>query len=108
MNKKSIIIISILGIIILIIGIILLAKNNIIKQKSKIEIYDATYACANTQEQFYEDEKYIYFFPCVKSSSVYVKLENGNKMLVTSALEAQKVTIDELINAGLKVYKKEK
>ena len=29
-------------------------------------------------------------------------------MLVTSALEAQKVTIDELINAGLKVYKKEK
>ena len=108
MNKKSIIIISILGIIILIIGIILLTKNNIIKQKSKIEIYDATYACANTQEQFYEDEKYIYFFPCVKSSSVYVKLENGNKMLVTSALEAQKVTIDELINAGLKVYKQEK
>ena len=108
MNKKSIIIISILGIIILIIGIILLTKNNIIKQKSKIEIIDATYACTNLQEQFYEDEKYIYLFPCVKSNSVYVKFENGNKMLVTSALEAQKVTIDELINAGLKVYKQEK
>lgn len=108
MNKKSIIVLSVLGVIILIIGIILLTKNNIIKEKSKIEIIDATYTCANSQEQFYEDEKYTYSFPCVKSSSVYVKFENGNKMLVTSALEAQKVTIEELIDAGLDVYKQEK
>lgn len=108
MNKKSIIVLSVLGIIILIIGIILLTKNNIIKHQSKIEIIDATYACANSQEQFYEDEKYTYSFPCVKSNSVYVKFENGNKILVTSALEAKKVTIDELINAGLEVSKKEK
>ena len=42
------------------------------------------------------------------ANSVYVKFENGNKMLVVDALEANKATIDELIDAGLKVYKKEK
>lgn len=108
MKKKPIIIISVLGVIFLIMGIILLTKNNIMKGKTKLEIIDATYTCAQTTEKFYEDEKYIYLFPCAKSNSVYVKFENGNKMLVTEALESKKVTIDELIDVGLDVYKKEK
>lgn len=107
-KKKSIIVISVLGLIILIIGIILLNKNNIIKNKSKLQIIDATYTCADAIEKFYEDDKYVYSFPCVKSDSVFVKFENGNKMLVVQALEEEKVTIDELLNAGLDVYKKEK
>ena len=108
MKKKSIIILIAAGLIILIIGIILLNKNNIIKEKSKIEIIDATYVCAQELEKFYEDDKYTYSFPCIQSNSVYVKFENGNKMLVIDALEANKVTIDELLDAGLKVYKREK
>lgn len=108
MKKKSIIILFGLGIIILIIGIILLTKNQIIKGKSKIELIDATYSCEKTAEKFYEDDKYIYSFPCIQSESVFVKLENGNKMLVVDALASKKVTIDELLDAGLKVYKKEK
>ena len=108
MKKKSIIILSALAVIIMIIAIILLATNKIIESKNKIEIIDATFKCAQEIEQFYEDEKYIYSFPCVQSSSVYVKFENGNKMLVVDALEENKVTIKELIDAGLKVYKKEK
>ena len=108
MKKKSITILIVLGVIILIIGIILLNKNNIIKEKSKLQIIDATYSCTQAVEKFYEDDKYIYSFPCVKSSSVYVKFKNGNKMLVTTALESNAVTIDELIEAGLKVYKEEK
>lgn len=108
MKKRTIIIISVLGVIFLIIGIILLTKSNIIKMKSKLEIIDATYACAQSVEKFYEDDKYTYSFPCVKSNSVYVKFENGNKMLVTSALESKKVTIEELIDAGLEVYKEKK
>ena len=108
MKKKSIIILAASGLIILIIGIILLNKNNIIKENSKLQIIDATYTCPQTAEKFYEDDKYIYSFPCVKSNSIYVKFENGNKMLIVDALEAKKVTIDELIKAGLKVYKEEK
>ena len=109
MKKKTIIILSVLGLIILIIGIILLATNNIIsKNKSKLTIIDATYTCAQTEEKFYEDNKYTYYFPCVKSNSMYVKFENGNKMLITSALESQKVTINELLDAGLDVIKVKK
>ena len=106
--KKKIITIGciVLGIIAIIIGLTIVKKveNN----KNKIEILDATYACNETLEKFYEDKKYTYYFPCVKSSSIYVKLEDGNKMLLVDALDEKKVTIDELIDAGLEVVKKEK
>ena len=109
MNKRSFIILIVSGVIILILGIILLKNNNIIlKEKSKIQIIDATFSCAQTKEKFYEDDKHIYSFPCVKSSSVYVKFENGNKMLVTDALNSEKVTIEELINIGLEVHIEDK
>lgn len=108
MNKKFIITLSILGIIILIAGIILLNKNEKIEKENQIEIIDATYTCAEVPEKFYENDKYTYYFPCVKSSSVYVKLSNGNKMLVTNALSEEKVTIDELLDAGLEVIKEKK
>ena len=109
MKKKSIIILlSIAIIFILSISIILLFKNKELKEKSKIQIIDATFSCAEALEQFYEDDKYIYSFPCVQSKSVYVKFENGNKMLVIDAISEEKVTIDELIEAGLNVRKNKK
>ena len=109
MKKKSITIIAILGVIILVLAIILFSTNKIIiNNKSKIQIIDATYTCAKTPEKFYEDDNYTYLFPCVKSNSVYVKFENGNKMLVKDALDAQKVTVEELIDAGLEVKKQKK
>ena len=108
MKKKSMIIITILGIIILIIAISLLTTNKIIKSKTQIKIITATINCPPMVEQFYEDDKYTYSFPCVQSTSTYVKFANGNKMLVIDALEEKKVTIEELIDAGLKVYKNEK
>ena len=108
MKKKTIIIISVIGLLILIAGIVLLTNNNILKRKSKLIIIDATYSCAQINQKFYEDDKYTYSFPCAKSSSVYVKFENGNKMLVIDALASKTVTIDELIDAGLEVYKEKK
>ena len=109
MKKKSIIIIlSIAIIFILTISIILLFKNKELKEKTDIQIIDATFSCVEAPEKFYEDKKYIYSFPCIQSKSVYVKFENGNKMLVVDALNQEKVTIDELIEAGLKVRKNTK
>ena len=107
--KKKIIVPSliILTIIIIIISIILVIKNNTL-EKNKIEIIDATYSCAQGREKFYEDNNYIYYFPCRQRNSVFVKFPNGNIFLVTKALEEEKVTIDELIKAGLNVYKEEK
>ena len=106
--KKKVITLSciFLGIVAIILGLLIVKKVE--SNKNKIEILDATYACNESLEKFYEDKEYTYYFPCVKSSSIYVKLENGNKMLVVDALDEKKVSINELIDAGLEVVKKEK
>lgn len=104
MKKKSIIIIlSIAILIILTLSMVLLLKNKELKEKEQIEIIDATYKCDGNYEKFYEDDKKIYSFPCTKSKTIYVKYENGNKLLVIDALEQEKITIDELLDAGLEV-----
>lgn len=108
MKKKLVIGFIICGVLLFLCGLLFLFSGGNRLNKSEIEIIDATYMCNNSLEKFYEDDKYTYFFPCVKSSSVYVKFNNGNKILVVDALEEKKVTIDELIDAGLKIYKKEK
>lgn len=107
MKKKAIILLSILSIIFIIIGFILLNKNES-TDKLNIKILDATYNCPKYQEDFYEDDNYIYSFECAKSNSVYVKFPDGTKMLVTTALEEEKISIDKLINAGLEVIKTKK
>ena len=108
MRKKTIILFLVLGIVILILSLFMLRKNNVLSKSSKIKIIDATYVCDNFKQKFYEDEKYIYYFPCTKKDSIYVKFDNDTKMLVVDALSDGKVTISELISAGLEVYRVEK
>ena len=105
-KDKLIILLGVLTLVFVIIGIVLLKHN--IDTRHKIKIIDASYMCAEKLEKFYEDDKYIYSFPCVKSGMVFVELADGKKMLVVKALEEELVTIDELINAGLEVVKAEK
>lgn len=107
MKNKTIKILLIIASIVIIIGLIFLKKNHDNKN-NQIEIIDATYICDNYQELFYEDDKYTYYFPCTKSTSIYIKYKNGNKYLVTKALEEKKTTIEELLKNGLEVIKKEK
>ncbi len=108
MRKKIVLLFLVLSIIILAVAFLLFNKNIIMSHKDDIKIIDATYSCFSTLEKFYEDDEYIYYFPCKKSDSVYVKLNNNTKMLVTEALSEEKVSIKELISAGLEVKKKKK
>lgn len=108
MKKRNIIILSISSLIIIIVATILLIKNNHILSQNKITILDATYTCDNYKEDFYEDDTYIYTFPCTKSNSIYVKLSNGNKILVKTVLEEEKISIEELEKAGLDFTKRKK
>lgn len=108
MKKKNIIILLIASLIIIGFAITLLIKNKHILSQNKITILDATYTCDNYKEDFYEDDTYIYTFSCTKSNSIYVKLSNGNKMLVKTALEEEKVSIEELEKAGLDFTKRKK
>lgn len=107
MKKKLIIIISLVAIIAIVLGVFLSVKNKNL-EKNSIKIIDATYSCNQSREKFYEDDNYVYYFPCIKSTSIFVKFPNGNKILVVKALEENKVTIDELIKAGLEVIKEDK
>ncbi len=106
-KDKIVILFGVLTFVIVIIAIILIGVNRNLRSK-QIQIIDASYMCAESIEKFYEDDKYTYSFPCIKSSSVFVKFPDGKKVLVVKALEEELVTIDELINAGLEVYKVEK
>ena len=108
MKKNKLIIIFIaLAVVILIFAFILFKKNKELAD-NQIKIIDASYQCNNVKEIFYEDDDYFYSFSCAQSSSTYVKFPNGNKMLVITALEEKKVTIDELIKAGLNINKEKK
>ena len=108
-NKKLAILFIILSVIIIALSLLLHKKNIELKEK-QIKIIDASYKsqCNNIKEIFYEDDDYVYSFPCIQSSSTYVKFPNGNKMLVIKALEEEKVTIDELESAGLIINKDKK
>ena len=81
--------------------------NNL--SKNNIEIIDGTYSCNKTKEKLYEDTKYIYYLPCQKSNSVFVKFKDTNsKVLIKHALNENKVTINDLIKTGLDVIKEDK
>lgn len=108
MKKRNVFILMISLSVLIVVGAILLAFKNHELKNNQIKIIDASYMCNQTTERFYEDDSYIYAFPCVKSNSVFVKFPNGNKMLVIKALEDEKITIAELIDAGLEVIKEKK
>ena len=109
MKKRIVLIVLIvLSVSIIILGMVLYNMNRELEQ-NRIKIYDATYpACSGSYEKFYEDDIYIYYLTCAKSDSVFVKFSNGNKMLLKNALTEDKVKIDEVINAGLDIYKEKK
>ena len=109
MKKRiSLIVLIVLAVGIIIFGMVLYNKNREL-EKNKIKIIDATYpACSSSYEKFYEDDIYIYYLTCSKSDSVFVKFPNGNKMLLKNALSEDKVTIEEVINSDLEIYKEKK
>lgn len=107
MRKKLIFIIFGLAIIAIIAGILFSIKKRKL-ENNNIKIIDATYSCIQSKEKIYEDDNFIYYFPCKQSNSVFVKFPNGNKILVIKALEEKKVTIETLIDNGLDVIKEKK
>lgn len=87
-------------------------KYNLIKEKKKIEgrgdfkIIDNVEACATAIEEVYKDGNYVYTLPCIKSKSVIVEFENGEKYNLNEALNKKIVTPDQVIAKGYKLGKK--
>ena len=56
-------------------------------------------------ELFYEDGKFEYYFPSVRSSFIYVQYADGTQKPIREALAAGDVTIADLDRYGIKYYK---
>lgn len=82
------------------------------KYNYKLEIIDETESCDTALELFYENELYEYYFDCIKSDSVYARINDGEKYLVKELLTNNPtdyvISIDKFERAGLKFTKKEK
>lgn len=93
------------------------ANDNVIEQEPikpnesnrVIRVVDKSISksCAQAIEYYYEDSHYKYYFTCIKSSSVFVFV-NNQEYTIKYALNNGIVTIDELINVGFKPLKESK
>lgn len=82
--------------------------DNIIGSNKKITIIDkSSDNCPQAIEYYYEDNNYKYYFTCVISGSIFVKVDN-QEYNIKYALNNKIVTMDELIEAGFKPLKKSK
>lgn len=82
--------------------------DNIIGSNKRIIIIDkSSDNCQQAIEYYYEDNNYRYYFTCVISGSIFVKIDN-QEYNIKYALNNKIVTMDELIEAGFKPLKKSK
>ncbi len=81
----------------------IIEKKPIIKDQTTkdITVIDKSIGqtCLQSIEYFFEDETYKYYFNCIKSNQVIVRV-NNNEYTLKEALQNKIVTIKELNNAG--------
>lgn len=80
------------------------SKFIIVDKSSEIK----NFTCDTALDPFYEDEKYIYSYGCIKSKYVVVKYNNGKEETVKDALNNKKISIKDLDLFNIKYYKQYK
>ena len=78
-----------------------------------LEIVDTTkdiknFTCAEALEGFYEDDKYNYFYSCMKSKYMIVRYESGYEETIEEALRDGSITINDLEEYDISYIKYEK
>ena len=64
--------------------------------------------CADALEEFYQDDKYKYSFPCMMSSKIIVYFNDGTQEYVRDALNKKDIEISDLDKYEIKYLKEEK
>ena len=64
--------------------------------------------CADALEEFYQDDKYKYSFPCMMSSKIIVYFNDGTQEYVRDALNKKDIEISDLDKYKIKYLKEEK
>ena len=76
-------------------------KNIIEKYTDHIfyTIYDYSEECDTALELIYEDNKYKYYFECIKSDNVFIEFQTSNrKITLKEALNNNEINIEEILN----------
>ena len=78
-----------------------------------VEIVDTTkniknFTCAEALESFYEDDRYIYFWNCMKNDYMIVKYESGFEETISNALKYGAISISDLDRFSISYLKQEK
>lgn len=97
-------------IILLAVAVLMYAYIDTMSKKSDSKDYtieDTTEVCAQSLEEIYRTNDYIYYLPCVKSDNLYLIWVDGTKTKMIDDLNSGKVSIESLQKHGLKVYKYE-
>lgn len=74
-------------------------------QNNYFEIIDTTEVCAEALEGIYKDNTGEYYLPCMKSQNISIKFSDGRTYSLKYVLENDILTIHELIDGGLEVYR---
>lgn len=85
-------------------------ETNDLKVKSIVDKTQSLigYACAEALELFYTDDKYEYYFSCLKGSEVIVEYTDGSEETVKEALKKDRIQISDLDNYKIEYLKYEK
>lgn len=78
-----------------------------------VEIIDKTknmkdFACDEALEGFYADDKYIYFWSCMKNEYMIVKYESGFEETISNALKYGTISISDLDRFNISYIKQNK
>lgn len=111
-NTLKIIFFSVLGLILISLVVILYLSNNpsgmtntpLPKVDNAYKIVHKYEMCAEALEKIYEDEVFEYYLPCMSSHAIYLEWNDGSTTLMIDDLKSGKVSIESLMNNGLKVY----
>lgn len=82
-------------------------SSNQSKKITIIDKSDPNTSCASAIEYYYEDNEYKYYFTCIKSPNIYIKIDN-EEYNIKYALNNHIVTIEELESSGFKPLKESK
>lgn len=71
-------------------------------------LVDNADVCASMKSEFYEDEKYIYYWDCIKGHDMLVKYDNGFEETIGEALKQGHIVIEDLDKFDIDYIKEEK
>lgn len=113
LNKKDWLkVISVTVIFLIIVLAFIVIKNNDTDNNYSIEFIDESTVCKEEKEKFYENEKYIYYFNCLKSDKVYVRFNGKDKYLLKDILNNNttkyEITENDLEYPGIGIIKEPK